>query len=134
MICNGWKYLPVPYDCYKINSDGVVVSLPRYKVRSERIIKHKPDKDGYLYVTLSINNVKRVFKIHRLLALFFIPNPDNKPQVNHKDGIKSNNKLSNLEWATSSENLKHAYSNGLSPSKKGWKFRPYNLKRLKHAS
>jgi len=58
-------------------------------------------------------------RLHRLLAINFIPNPKNKPQVNHIDGNKHNNSLSNLEWVTRGENIKHAYDNGLLRPKKG---------------
>ena len=59
----------------------------------------KPQKDtkGYLRIQLSLNNHKRTYKVHRLVASAFIPNPDNLPQVNHKDGDKTNNDISNLE-------------------------------------
>ena len=59
------------------------------------------------------NRIQKIHKIHRLLAEYFIPNPDNKPCVNHKDGNKLNNNLDNLEWATVSENTKHSYANKL---------------------
>ena len=74
---------------------------------------------GYYALGLEIpksnnkNRLQKIYKIHRLLAEYFIPNPDNKPCVNHKDGNKLNNSLSNLEWATISENTKHAYANKL---------------------
>lgn len=59
------------------------------------------------------NRIQKIHKIHRLLAECFIPNPDNKPCINHKDGNKLNNSIDNLEWATISENTKHAYANKL---------------------
>lgn len=59
------------------------------------------------------NRIQKIHKIHRLLAEYFIPNPENKPCINHKDGNKLNNNLDNLEWATISENTKHAYANKL---------------------
>ena len=59
------------------------------------------------------NRIQKIHKIHRLLAEHFISNPENKPCINHKDGNKLNNDLNNLEWATISENTKHAYANKL---------------------
>ena len=58
-------------------------------------------------------SIQKMYKIHRLVAEYFIPNPQNKPTVNHKDGNKLNNNITNLEWATISENTKHAYANKL---------------------
>ncbi|WP_436863644.1 HNH endonuclease [Mammaliicoccus sciuri] len=67
----------------------------------------------YLAVSATINKKQKHFYVHRLLAQAFIPNPLNKPQVNHKDGNPSNNDLNNLEWVTASENVQHAYDTGL---------------------
>lgn len=72
-------------------------------------LKPNINKGGYLFVQLN----GHIRKIHRLIAENFIPNPLNKPCVNHKDGIKTNNNISNLEWCTQSENVKHAYDTGL---------------------
>ena len=89
---------------YIVYEDGKVWSKywKRFKISSTQ-------RDGY--VTTKIDG--KTMKLHRLLALCFIPNPENKPQVNHIDGVKNNNTLSNLEWATQSENIKHAYTMGL---------------------
>lgn len=71
------------------------------------------DKNGYLYITPKVNGKNKNLKVHRLVAELFIPNPDNKPCVNHIDGDKQNNCVDNLEWCTHSENMKHAVKLGL---------------------
>lgn len=68
---------------------------------------------GYAHVTLQINKKPKRFNIHRLVAIAFIPNPENKPYVNHIDGNKSNNHVENLEWVTAAENTQHAVRTGL---------------------
>jgi hypothetical protein len=71
-------------------------------------------KDGYLKVTLRLdNNLRKTFSVHRLVALAFVLNTENKPTVNHIDGVKSNNVSCNLEWATRSEQTQHAWDNNL---------------------
>ena len=75
--------------------------------------QHHTTNSKYLYVMLSINNKPVSRSVHRMVAEAFIPNPQNKRTVNHIDGNKSNNKVSNLEWATMGENHKHAYETGL---------------------
>lgn len=75
-----------------------------------RTLKPKRAGKGYRCVALGYGNYRYV---HRLVAAAFIPNPNGKPQVNHKDGNKARNDVRNLEWATRSENLRHAYQTGL---------------------
>jgi hypothetical protein len=79
-----------------------------YSRISGRIIKLKPQKSNYLLVCLFKNAKRHEKSIHRLVAKTFIPNPENKPQVNHKNGIKTDNRVENLEWCTASENQLHS--------------------------
>jgi len=75
--------------------------------------------NGYLKVNLSNNGVIKLCRAHRLVAMQFIANPQNKPCVNHKDGVKTNNLVENLEWCTYAENNRHAIDTGLKINKKG---------------
>ena len=90
---------------YTIDINGVV--------RGTAEKKQTHGKNGYKYVTLYHKNLGKKLYIHRLMAELYLPNPENKRTVNHIDGIKHNNKLSNLEWNTDGENIQHAYDNGL---------------------
>lgn len=98
------------YPNYSISAEGVICNISTGRIKSTYTSKR-----GYTTVGLSYRNKYKLFTLHRLLALHFIPNPENKPQVNHIDGNKLNNKLSNLEWVTNKENTKHAHVNGLCP-------------------
>jgi len=101
---------------YSIADYGSLISNAKKWVRGFKkatFIKPKVNKYGYLQAVLQSNKTTKTVLIHRLVATAFIPNPDNKPEVNHINGIKTDNRVENLEWVTSSENKKHAYKNGL---------------------
>jgi hypothetical protein len=102
---------------YEINAEGTVRNI-----RTKHILKKQINAKGYWVITLHIGperNHKKSFLLHRLIAEAFIPNPENKPWVNHKNGNTLNYQLNNLEWATPSENQQHAYDTGLkTPSHK----------------
>jgi len=105
------------YPNYTIYEDGRVFA-------SYRNVWLKPNthKNGYQQYRLFKNGYQRGFLVHRLVAKAFIPNYDNKMEINHIDGDKTNNHVNNLEWSTRSENMKHAYAIGIRipyPRRKG---------------
>lgn len=105
-----WKDIEKFRGLYKISNLGNVKSLVSNKILSPAIIAYRDNKKTGYYV---VNLKGKLYYIHRLVAETFIPNFNNLPQVNHKDGNKKNNCVENLEWCTNSENIKHAYKNGL---------------------
>lgn len=105
-----WKPIPNLEKFYLVSNLGRFKSLGNRAgaSKSEKILKLKVMHDGYLYARLS-NNGKQIFvNAHRIVAKVFIPNPENKKEVNHINLIKDDNRVSNLEWVTPKENLKHA--------------------------
>lgn len=109
-----WKDVPEYEGLYMISNLGNVLSkVPNNGKPKKKIMKQSICSSGYMKVVLSKNGNHKQHMIHRLVAKAFIPNPENKETVNHIDGNKKNNCVDNLEWNTYSENLKHAYKNGL---------------------
>lgn len=99
-----WKPVPDYEGLYEVSNYGRVKSLFRYK----RIMTSSPNKgNGYLYVQLFKNKKGKNFAIHRLVAMCFCDNPENKPFVNHKDETRTNNHADNLEWVTHKENCNY---------------------------
>lgn len=107
-------WLPAPnYEDYQISNFGRIKS---FKNGMQKILKPAIDGKGYLQAGLCKNGKIKRFRVHRLVAQLFVSNPDNKPQINHRDGNRLNNHISNLEWCTSAENIKHAVEHNLIPS------------------
>lgn len=100
------KWVPSIHPDYRVSNYGRVMHW-----RKRLVLKQHTNKDGYKCVALA----GQTYRVHRLVAMAFIPNPENKPEVNHIDGCKINNKVRNLEWATGLENRKHAEKHGLTP-------------------
>lgn len=104
-----WKDVVGYEGKYKVSNLGNVLS-----VKKDKILTPKNNHDGYKRIQLWEKCKAKFVSIHRLVAEAFIPNPDNKPFVNHINGVKDDNVVENLEWVTQKENIVHAWENGLS--------------------
>lgn len=104
---------------YEVSSAGQVRSISRGRNTGRLLKQNIRHERGYLCVQLSKDNVRTTHNVHRLVCMTFLPNPENKRTINHKDSDKNNNTVGNLEWATHSENEKHAHVNGKVPWNKG---------------
>lgn len=117
-----WKDIKGYESLYQVSNLGNIKSLTRktntsllnqkYVLKKGKLIKKNVIKN-YLVVSLSKNNIVKIMQVHRLVAQAFIPNPLDKPQVNHIDGNKQNNCVNNLEWVSAKENHKHACEHNL---------------------
>lgn len=125
---NGEKKTPIEWrpiygyeSDYEVNNFGQIRTLKNSpKLKSNSILKPQVSKrNGYVYQMLYKSGTPKLCRVHRIVAQSFIDNPNKYTQVNHKDGDKANNRVSNLEWCNQSQNMKHAYKNKLqSPSQK----------------
>ncbi|WP_304612688.1 NUMOD4 domain-containing protein [Paramuribaculum intestinale] len=123
-----WRDIPGYDGLYQVSSLGRVKHLAvkatpgsgRY-AKTETIRKQNFMKNGYLVVDLYKDNIRKTWLVHRLVALTFIPNPDDLPYVNHIDSNRANCALSNLEWCTASQNIQHSYDANNRREKMNWK-------------
>jgi hypothetical protein len=122
-----WKDIEKFNNEYQISNEGRIRSKHAVIIKSDgnrytrksKILKPNPCKKGYLIGAVSLMNKLYVYKIHRLVAENFIPSIDGKNHVNHKNGIKTDNRVENLEWVTNQENISHAFKTGLCYNPRG---------------
>lgn len=122
-----WKKIPKFNFEYEISNQGRLRSLHKIIIKSDgkkytrkpKVLKQDNNHDGYSRGAISLNGTMIPYKIHRLVAEMFIPNKESKETVNHINGIKSDNRVCNLEWATREEQKTHALKNGLVSKLKG---------------
>ena len=146
-----WKPIDFTDGNYEVSNTGLIRSIDRisytehYSTKGRfykgRILKLSLNNSGYYLVFIAYKGVRFVKLVHRLVADAFLPNPSNKTQVNHINGIKTDNRLDNLEWVTPKENSIHSWENGLMENSRekarirmsiiGKKFANINGKRLK---
>jgi len=123
-----WKDIPDFEGFYQISNYGRMRSLDRkvehrngveYQIKKGKILRLSINRDGYVKCTVSKNSNLTSFTMHRLVGLCFIKNTYNKPCINHKNGIKNDNRMENLEWVTQSENIIHSFKNGFHKPQRG---------------
>ena len=114
-----WKDIPGYEGLYQASNLGRIKSLPKRKgkgagyIKGEEVLTASVEAYGYARVVLRKEGIRKKYQVHRLVAEAFIPNPERKQQVNHKNCNKADNRVENLEWCNSSENMAHAFKNGL---------------------
>lgn len=115
-----WKTIEGTDGRYEVSNTGKIRSNNYLGHGGQKELSLAKDHKGYLRVRIYINGCRKTVKVHREVAKAFLENPDNKPEVNHRDGNKENNHVSNLEWSTPGDNVRHAYKSGLKENTREW--------------
>lgn len=122
-----WKDIEGYEGIYQISDSGEVKSLNYKRTGKEGLRALRKDKDGYIIVDLLKENKSTTYKVHRLVAQAFLPNPDALPEVNHKDEDKTNNTVDNLEWCDRSYNINYGTAKDRAASKRSKTVLQYDL-------
>lgn len=121
-VTEEWRDIPGYEGFYQVSNLGRIKSLVGWNghkyISREKILAPTKTSTGYWKVDLSKGKARKSLKLHRAIAMAFIPNPENYPVINHLDGNRLNNEISNLEWCTVKRNCQHAYDTGLNGNKK----------------
>lgn len=129
-----WKDIKEYQGKYQVSNLGKIRTLIKWDLNKRKYIatikniKLRKDKDGYILVDLHKNNKTKTFKVHRLVAEAFISNPNNYPQINHKNEIKNDNRVENLEWCSNEYNARYGTKNQRAAKKNKKKVLQYDLK------
>lgn len=112
-----WKPIIGFEGLYEVSNSGKIKSLERFDTKKrpikERILKTRANYQGYEYLGLCKNGIKKSYTVHRIVLRAFVTNLQNLPTINHKNGIKSDNRVENLEWLSVKDNINHALNTGL---------------------
>ena len=112
-----WKDVVDYEGYYQVSNKGRVMSLSlrngRKVIKRNKILNQTLNTKGYLKTNFSVENKIKTIRTHRIVGITFIPNLLNKPEINHINGIKTDNRVENLEWVTHQENCEHSYANSL---------------------
>ena len=117
-MCEYWKSIVGYEGFYEASNTGHIRRCSKLNEEDKKILSQSPNSAGYGIVILSKNGESKTYRAHRVVAGTFLPNPNNMPFVNHKDGNKLNNSIKNLEWITAEGNTEHAIVSGLTSKNK----------------